>query len=313
MNEITVSAVIITLNEEARIERAIRSVLSWVDEIVLVDMQSDDRTVEIAQSLGARCFQHPRVGFVEPARANAVSYARGGWLLILDADEMVSYPLAQELRRIAALDLADVCRLPRLNYILGKPMLHGQHAPDHDPQVRFFKKGTLQFSDRIHSFPLPGKDARVQTVKFAGDRALFHFHAATASDLIEKMNRYTTTEAEQVNGQGKRAGVWRMLLLPPLFFLRGYVFYQGWRDGWRGFYWACLISFYLLTREAKHLQLSACNPTCFGIAPYAEEAALLLRAHDDTLDLHPYGHQSNGSSSSFEPQSLDHVTAWPSK
>ena len=128
---------LVTLNEETNISRAILSVKPWVDEVIVVDMMSDDRTVERAKSLGAKMFEHPRVGFVEPARATAVSYASGEWVLILDADEMVPMPLSRELRKIVEQDSADVCRLPRLNYILGKPMLYGQHAPDRDPQVRF--------------------------------------------------------------------------------------------------------------------------------------------------------------------------------
>lgn len=280
-----ISVVVITLNEEVNIDRVILSVKSWVDEIIVVDMMSDDRTVELARSLGAKVFSHPRVGFVEPARATAVGYASGDWILILDADEMISLPLSSELRRIAERDSADVCHLPRLNYILGKPMIYGQHAPDRDTQIRFFKKRCLRFSDRIHSFPEPIAGARVCTVQFAGNRAIHHFHAATASQLIDKMNRYTTTDADQVFHQGKPAAAWRLLLLPPVFFFYGYFFNQGWRDGWRGFYWAILMAFYRLTRDTKHLQLCECGPASIGEAPYSHEAAELLHEYDDSVPL----------------------------
>jgi glycosyltransferase involved in cell wall biosynthesis len=278
-----ISMVVITLNEEANINRTILSVKSWVDEVIVVDMMSDDRTVELARSLGAKVFSYPKVGFVEPARATAVSYASGDWILILDADEMISSPLSRELRSIADRDSADVCRLPRLNYILGKPMIYGQHAPDRDVQVRFFKKHYLRFSDRIHSFPEPEAGARVCTVKFAGNRAIHHFHAATASQLIDKMNRYTTIDADQFFQQGKPAAAWRLLLFPPVFFLYGYFFNQGWRDGWRGLYWAFLMAFYRLTRETKQLQLVECGPLSPSEPPYSREAAELLREYDDTV------------------------------
>jgi (heptosyl)LPS beta-1,4-glucosyltransferase len=276
-----ISVVLVTLNEEDNISRAILSVKPWVDEVIVVDMMSDDCTVERARALGASLFKHPRVGFVEPARTTAVGYASGEWVLILDADEMVSFPLSRELREIAESDRADVCRLPRLNHILGKPMLYGQHAPDQDPQVRFFKKNTLKFSDRIHSFPKPEPGTRVHTVKFRDNHAIYHFHAATASQLIDKMNRYTTTEADQMFRDGRIASVWRLLFLPPLASLRGYFFNQGWRDGWRGFYWACLMFFYQLTREAKNLQLSQCGPSSNNEVAYDREATQVLREYAD--------------------------------
>ncbi len=278
----SISAVIVTLNEEANITRAIRSVKGWVDEVIVVDMISDDRTVELAGLLGAKVFNHPRVGFVEPARATAVGYAGGEWIMVLDADEVVSFPLSRELRRIAQSDDADVCRVPRLNYILGKPMIHGPHAPDRDLQVRFFKKNRLRFSDRIHSSPEPEAGARVCTVLFAGNRAIHHFHAATATQLIDKMNRYTTTDADQLFRQGKPASAWRLVIFPPAFFLRGYFVDQGWRDGWRGLYWAFLMGFYRLTREAKHLQLFEAGSAVTSESPYSSDADKLLGAYTDS-------------------------------
>jgi glycosyltransferase involved in cell wall biosynthesis len=277
----SISAVIVTLNEEINITRAILSVKPWVDEVIVVDMMSDDCTVEMAGLLGAKVFNHPRVGFVEPARATAVGYAGGEWIIILDADEMISFPLSTELRRIAQNDYADVCRVPRLNYILGRPMIHGPHAPDRDLQVRFFKKNRLRFSDRIHSFPDPEAGARVCTVHFAGNRAIHHFHATTATQLIDKMNRYTSTDANQLFRQGKPAAAWRLVIFPPAFFLRGYFVDRGWRDGWRGLYWAFLMAFYRLTRETKHLQLFEADSASNREAPYSSEADELLRAYSD--------------------------------
>jgi glycosyltransferase involved in cell wall biosynthesis len=277
-----ISAVIVTLNEETNIGRAIKSLTPWVDEVIVVDMMSDDRTVEVASAFGAKIFNHPRVGFVEPARATAVDYANGDWVLVLDADEMISFSLSRELRRIAASNAVDVCRLPRLNYILGKPMIHGPHAPDRDVQVRFFKKHSLRFSERIHSFPEPIEGSRVHTVQYAGNRAIHHFHAANASQLIDKMNKYTTTDADQVFRQGKHVSGWNLVFWPAVFFLRGYFFDQGWRDGWRGLYWAYLMAFYRLTREAKHLQLVQCGTVPEGENPYSGKAIELLREYEES-------------------------------
>jgi glycosyltransferase involved in cell wall biosynthesis len=274
-----ISAVIVTLNEESNIKQAILSVKPWVDEIVVVDMMSDDRTVELARSLGAATFDHPRVGFVEPARLIAVDYARGEWILILDADEMISYSLSMELLRIVEHDSADVCLLPRLNYVLGKPMMHGQPNPDRDAQMRFFKRGTLQFSDKIHSVPTPEAGARVIKVKFAGNCAIHHFNSYNAAQLIDKMNRYTTIEAEQLFGQRKPTPTTRLLLWPVYSFMREYFIDHGWRDGWRGLYRAHLAGFYRLSREVKYLQFVECGQTTQCNVQYAHEVAELLHEY----------------------------------
>ena len=267
-----ISAVIITLNEERNIANAILSVKRWVQEIIVVDMMSDDRTVEIARSLGARLYEHPRVGFVEPARAAAVSYATGPWVLVLDADEMIPLSLSNELVRIAAADSADVCRLPRLNYVLGKPMLNGLHGPERDSQVRFFKKGSLVFSNQIHSYPTPVQGVRVHQVRYAPHGAIHHFHAANAFQLIEKLNRYTDTEAEQRRSAARRGPPGRLVVLPPMVLVRSYIIAGGWKDGWRGLFWAWLMGFYQLAKEAKHLQLTEQVSTPPHDIPYCEEA-----------------------------------------
>jgi glycosyltransferase involved in cell wall biosynthesis len=266
-----ISAVIITLNEEKNIANAILSVKPWVNETIVVDMMSDDATVGIALSFGAVVYEHPRVGFVEPARAAAVDYATGPWILVLDADEMIPLSLSKELARIAATDSADVCRLPRLNYVMGKPMRYGLHGPEMDSQVRFFKKGSLVFSNRIHSYPTPVSGGRVHQVRYAPHGAIHHFHAANAFQLIEKLNRYTDTEAEQRSAASRRGSVWRVALLPPLVIVRSYIVAGGWKDGWRGFFWAWLMGFYQLAKEAKHLQLTEDALITQRGAPYCDE------------------------------------------
>src|SRR5450759_4249900 len=105
---VSISVVINTLNEEANIAYALRSVRTWVDEIVVVDMHSDDRTREVAETYGARVYLHDRVGYVEPARRFALAKATGDWILILDADELIPPRLARRLSDIAAAGQADV-------------------------------------------------------------------------------------------------------------------------------------------------------------------------------------------------------------
>src|SRR3989338_6180720 len=95
-----ISVVINTLNEEQNIERAIKSV-NWADELIVCDMYSEDKTVEIAKKLGAKIFFHKREDFVETARNFAVSKASNDWVLVLDPDEEVIDSLKERLIEIS--------------------------------------------------------------------------------------------------------------------------------------------------------------------------------------------------------------------
>ncbi|MCX6704644.1 MAG: glycosyltransferase family 2 protein, partial [Candidatus Woesebacteria bacterium] len=95
-----ISVVINTLNEEKNLPRAIASVKGLANEVVVCDMESGDKTVEVARSLGAKVFAHEKTGYVEPARNFAVSKASNPWVLVLDADEEVPDKLALKISQI---------------------------------------------------------------------------------------------------------------------------------------------------------------------------------------------------------------------
>src|ERR1700692_4417067 len=96
-----ISVVINTLNEERDLPYALRSVQPWADEIVVVDMYSSDRTVEVAKQFGARVVLDKGPGFNMPPRESAIQQATKPWIFVLDADELVPYSLSKALRRIA--------------------------------------------------------------------------------------------------------------------------------------------------------------------------------------------------------------------
>lgn len=250
-----ISVVINTLNEEANIANALRSVCTWADELVVVDMHSTDRTCTIAKDLGAKVYDYKRVGYVEPARAYAVAQTTNDWVLILDADEMVVPSLSQALRRIAADDEADVVVIPRLNYDLGTPMMHSGSGPDQDKQTRFFKKGYLEISDQIHSGLNPKEGARVLKLRFSEGGYLAHFGILDLTAYLEKMVRYTGVEATQKFMRGQRSSTLKMLWSTVKVFGSRYVLYAGFMDGWRGFYRALFLVVYRVATHAKLMQL----------------------------------------------------------
>jgi glycosyltransferase involved in cell wall biosynthesis len=140
------SAVVITKNEEANIERCLRSV-SWVDEIILVDSDSDDATVEIARNLGAKVFRPEWHGF-GPAKQFAVDQASGDWVLSIDADEEVSFMLKNEIIQLFEND--PPCAgymLPRKTQFLGRWILHSGWYPDY--VLRLFKRSAGNFTPAL--------------------------------------------------------------------------------------------------------------------------------------------------------------------
>lgn len=225
-----ISVVINTLNEEKNITRVIKGVL-WADEIIVCDMYSEDNTVQIAKRLGAKVIFHKRVNFVEPARNFAISKASNDWILILDSDEEIPRSLAERLKEMVAKPIvSDFVEIPRKNIIFGKWMKASGWWPDY--QVRFFKKGKVIWSDKIHSQPQADGE---QLILSAEEKyAIVHHNYQTVGQFIERMNRYTSVEAEQLIKQGYQFK-WRDLVEKPLGeFLSRFFGNKGFEDGLHG-------------------------------------------------------------------------------
>jgi glycosyltransferase involved in cell wall biosynthesis len=251
------SVVINTLNEEHNLPYALRSVRSWTDEIVVVDMHSEDRTTETAREYGARVFFHERVSAFDAARAFAIAQATGEWILLLDADEVVPEPLSRRLLEIAANDEADVVIIPWSNYLLGAPLMHTGWGPKEDKHARFFKPGMLQSSAKIHDFSRPSPGARVMELAYQPGLAMVHFNYLDAAQFLEKLNRYTTIEARQAFERGERASAQRALYSAAREFVWRYLRMKGYRDGWRGLYLSGLMATYRWATYAKLQELES--------------------------------------------------------
>ena len=242
-----ISVVINTLNEEKNLPRAIASVKNIADEIVVCDMESSDKTVEIAKSLGAKVFSHKKVGYVEPARNFAISKAVNPWILILDADEEVTDKLGQRIGAVLKEPKADYYRIPRKNIIFGKWMKHSRWWPDYN--IRLFKKGSVSWNEMIHAVPITqgiGSD-----IEEKEELAIIHHNYDSIEQYIERMNRYTTQQVKIKIAEGYKYS-WKDLLVKPSneFFSR-YFFGQGYRDGIHGLALSLLQAFSELTVYLK--------------------------------------------------------------
>lgn len=237
-----ISVVINTFNEEKNIERAVNSV-KWADEILICDMHSDDNTVEIVKKLGARVVSRQRSEYVEPARNFAISKASNEWVLVLDPDEEVIETLGKRLVEIASkMQQIDYVRIPRKNLIFGKWMQASMWWPDLN--IRFFKKGKVEWSNEIHRPPKTegiGLDLPAQE-KYA----ITHHNYQTISQFIARIDRYTTVEAKQLLKQNYEFR-WQDLIEKPLSeFLSRFFANKGYHDGLHGLALSLLQAFSFL-------------------------------------------------------------------
>ena len=237
------SVVVVTRNEEERLRACLEAVV-WADEIVVVDAESEDKTVAIAQEFTDCVVVRPWPGYAAQ-KNTALDLATGDWVLSLDADEVVSPELRAEIARVLASDgPADGYAVPRRNIFCGRWVRHGGLYPDR--QLRLFRRGRGRFEARaVHESVRV--DGRVESV--AGH--LEHRSYRDVSDFLLRADRYSTLAAEEAVAQGQRAGVSALVLRPFGRFLAMYVVQGGFLDGWRGFLLATLYAYYVLIRSAK--------------------------------------------------------------
>ncbi len=283
-----VSVLINTLNEERNIRRCLESV-KWADEIVVVDMHSDDRTIEIAREYTDRIHLHPRMGYADPARQFALDQASHDWVLVVDADELVPLALSERLLAIAASEPFDAVLIPHRNYIFGRLMAGSGWAPLQDMHVRFFKKTMMSYGNRVHRFAQLDPSARIYRL-LDPDCGFIHFNYLDVEHFLSKLNRYTTIEAENEFQAGVPFNLRRTLLRAAWEVVNRLVFKRGYRDGFQGLVLASLMVSYRLAAAEKLrlMHLHGSTAVADGIHQGYDEVAARVLAE--------YAQQARGTS-----------------
>ena len=186
----TISAVIHTLNEEANIRTCLESV-KWVDEIIIIDMGSEDKTLSIAKEYNACIYTHEKVRYVDLARNFGLSKVTSEWTLVLDADEI----LPEKLKDLIATFLESpddiVCmEIPRKNIVFGE--WANIYFPDF--QRRFFKSGTASWNGYVHH--CPDIDGKIWKLPEDPELAIIHHSFETVSDNLKKLDYYSFNYAQ---------------------------------------------------------------------------------------------------------------------
>jgi glycosyltransferase involved in cell wall biosynthesis len=234
-----ISVLINTFNEEKNIQNCLESV-KWADEIILVDMYSDDETVNIAKKYTDKIYFFEKCGYADPARNFALEKANCNWILVVDADELVPIALKNRLLKIAENDLADVVLIPRMNFVFGHLFKFTGSGPLQDAQLRFFKKGYMAFSPAIHQIYNINNDARIFKIDKENE-SFIHFAYVSVEQWIEKMDRYSTIEANNVFNDIKTNITFKGLFIKSLKnFIKKYFIQKGYKEGEFGFLWILL-------------------------------------------------------------------------
>jgi glycosyltransferase involved in cell wall biosynthesis len=241
-----ISAVIITLNEEANIEDCLASV-SWARQIVVVDAESTDGTREIARRFTGEVHQKKWEGYSE-AKAFAIGKASSEWVLSLDADERVTPELRQEIESISAAPAVDGYMVPIRPLFLGRWIRHCGWYPGY--KLRLFKKDMASVTPRrLHE----GIRVKGDTGKL--ENPLLHYAYPTVRSYFEKFSRYTDAAARELHEEGRRAGAFDIVLRPFFSFLKMYIAKRGFLDGLEGFVLCVFSSLYVMVKYVKLREL----------------------------------------------------------
>ena len=223
------SVVIITHNEEINLGDCLESIRYIADEIVVIDSNSSDQTQVIAKEFGAVVqITDDWPGFgVQKNRA--VSLAKNDWILSIDADERVTPELAKEIRDLLEAEPRyQAYKIPRLSWYCGRFIKHSGWHPDY--VLRLFNRQSARFSeDLVHERVLYGGEVHRL------DNSLLHYSFQNFSQVLSKIDRYSSASAEQLYLRGKKSSLVKAVGHGLWAFIRTYFFRAGFLDGSHGF------------------------------------------------------------------------------
>jgi glycosyltransferase involved in cell wall biosynthesis len=246
-----ISVVIITLNEEDRLEDALKSVAEIADEIVLLDSYSTDNTLEIARRYNCEIYQNPFTDYGTQKNL-ALDKAKHPWVLNLDADERISESLKQEILKLKMQQEIpiDGFLINRKTYYLGKWIRHSGWYPDR--KLRLFRKSKSRWKGRVHEGLM--LDGQVRGI--GGD--IIHFTYRNLDDHLQRINRYSRLQAQDI-ARSTKCLYLRAVLLPPITFLRFYVWKMGILDGFPGLVIALVSSWGTALKYLKAIEIKKLN------------------------------------------------------
>ena len=244
-----ISCVIHTYNSEKYLEQCLESV-KWCDEIVIVDMYSDDKTLEIAKKYNCKIYMHENIGFADPARIFGLSKCTNNWILALDSDEVIMPKLRDELLDIVKNNAYDVIKISFRNFFFGREIIGSGWGYKDQVIARFFKKEFLTYTNEVHNFVNIDRNAKIGKI-VDSEKSIIHFNYDSVSQFISKLNRYTDFEVSSTKYNYKNNPVRKIIYHFFRETIGRFIYKKGYKDGWLGLYLALGMAFYRASSIAK--------------------------------------------------------------
>jgi glycosyltransferase involved in cell wall biosynthesis len=239
MKEIKLSGVVIAFNEEAKIERCIRSLQQVCDEIIILDSFSTDKTCEISRNLGAKVFQHKFDGHIQQ-KNRAITYASFPYVLSLDADEELSPELILSILTVKKDWQFDAYGMNRLNNYGGQWIRHGSWYPDKKLRLWQSDKGAWG-GENPHDKFIMQPQASVGHLK--GN--LLHYTMNGYDDLKKQTDKFSAIAAKAMFERGKRISSIQIAIKTGFRFFKEYFLLLGFLDGKAGWQIATMNAYYV--------------------------------------------------------------------
>ncbi len=261
------SLCIATYNEEKFIHYPLDSCIDWVDEVIVVDGGSTDKTVQLLKSYGkkVKVFAEDNPPMFHINKQKAIERAKGDWILQLDADEEVPEQLRDEILSIVSSKFKVLSSkyiaywIPRKNYFLGRFLTKGGVYPD--KTIRLYKNG-------VATFPCKTVHENVEIKGHIGElkNDLLHYADPEFSRYLKRWHRYNDLDVKLLKENNKKVGVFEYIVLKPLFtFLSMYGRHKGFMDGWQGLVFAFFSSIRYIDIYQKSKYQNPNNQTKFEI------------------------------------------------
>lgn len=241
-----ISAIVLTKNEQSKIGSCLES-LKWCDEIIVLDDNSTDETVRIAEKFGVKIYRRTLDNFSNQ-RNYALSKADGEWVLFVDADEVISEVLAFEISNAVRNwtngpdnQYIGFC-IPRVDRIWGKELKYGESGIR---LLRLAKKGFGEWGGYVHEhWNIGGKVGLLRT-------PIRHYPHQTIAEFLKEINFYTTLRSEELYLRKIKSNLLSIILYPTAKFAFNYFLKRGFLDGIPGLVHALLMSFHSFLVRGK--------------------------------------------------------------
>lgn len=243
-----ISVFIITYNEEKIIEQCLKKLL-WADEIIVVDSNSTDNTVAICEKYGVKVFVKDFENYGKQ-KQYALGKTNNNWVLSLDADEILSDKLCDEIQ---LLDLNSNnfqgYLIPRTHVFLNKIFRYG--SENKKPILRFFDKTKGSFiENKVHeTIMVQGKIGKL-------NNEMLHYTVFDFGNAIQKQTKYSLLGGEFLFEKNKKVSIFKVCIKFPFEFIRTYFFQRNFLNGYQGFIWSMLAAYSSFIKYAKLFDLN---------------------------------------------------------